>query len=379
MPLADEVIRIKKANPEYGRARISKILGVSEKRVRTILEKNRDKVDPTGKTVEYSNGRTTINAKVALSDDELLNPEKMMIACGIDPALFELVSYRHSEWDSMAKIDEKIQTKRMYALKIVVKPKKAVFDIDGLINKLNKLKPIKIEKRPAPIEDYMLEIGTTDLHFPFVDYESLLCNILGLIPGMSQVVLLTGSDNLHVDNLKGMTSNGTQLEPTDLNEAFEQAFAFYSTIIEFAIKHGAEVKVIYVMGNHDETTSFMLAKALEKVYPQAEHDVELKQYKAHRFHDVAIGFTHGNEGKQRDYDRLFLSEYPDIFSGAKTVEIHSGHIHQEKVTDVYGTMLRSLPTNTRRNEWTIKKGLVSKQRFQCFIYSDSELLSINYV
>lgn len=363
-----------------GRRRISKQTGISERRVRKAIADYKDGTDlkRNTRTVTYQGGTIDINDKVELSADELLSPEAIMRACNIDPTKFEIVTFQHSEWDGMAKVNDKMQTKRLYSIKLKVRPIKVQFDFDACLEKI-----ISIEVKDIEYADNnggLLEVFLTDSHRGLDNnYDRLLGAITERSKAMQKVVIIYGSDEFHVDSVKNTTVNGTQLEPIDLNEAWEDSYGFYFSLIYKLIQMGKEVEVIYLPGNHDSTISFSVVKALEKSLPQAKYDVSMEQYKAMRWKGVGIGWTHGDKGRKQDYDRLFLKRFPWIFGDALYSEFHYGHIHQESAKDSYGNMIRSLPTGTAQSQWTIDSGYESVQRFMLFEYDEESLKAIYYV
>lgn len=380
--MINEVKRLKLEHPDWGRRRIAKELGISERQVRKHLEKcNTASQQCNNRTVTYQAGMLHIDDKVALTTDDLLSPEAIMTACGIDPMKFEIVTFQHSEWDGMAKIDDEMQTKRLYAIKLKVKPKKNGFDLQACLEMINstEIKQYTFMKT-EPSGSGLIEVFPTDMHFginTLEEYSDTLQGILGLLEGHDSLVLVTGSDNLHTNGHKGQTVNGTQLEQIDLNKAFNDAVEFYTRILTRALNLGMNVRTVHVPANHDYDTSFFVAKTLERMFPQVEVDTDMNQYKAMRYGQTAIGWTHGDEG--RNFDRVFMREFPEIFGTAETLEVHTGHLHMETVQDQAGVLVRTLPTRTKRTDWTKRKGYHSVRRFQVFSYTEDGLRAIYYV
>lgn len=215
-----------------GRRRISKQTGISERRVRKAIADYKDGTDlkRNTRTVTYQGGTIDINDKVELSADELLSPEAIMRACNIDPTKFEIVTFQHSEWDGMAKVNDKMQTKRLYSIKLKVRPIKVQFDFDACLEKI-----ISIEVKDIEYADNnggLLEVFLTDSHRGLDNnYDRLLGAITERSKAMQKVVIIYGSDEFHVDSVKNTTVNGTQLEPIDLNEAWEDSYGFYFSLI----------------------------------------------------------------------------------------------------------------------------------------------------
>ena len=71
---------------------------------------------------------------------------------------------------------------------------------------------------------------------------------------------------------------------------------------------------------------------------------------------------------------LMMQQRPDL-AKCKWKEIHSGHIHQTKKTqltetaDDYGVTLRSLPTLSPTCSWASGKGYIGSQASECVVYN----------
>ena len=378
--MEEAVLKLKLEHPEWGRRKIANELGIGEKRVRTILSKHKGEIGEAGiKSVKYSNGETVIQAVIHLND--LNDQNAIMRACNYDPNAWECISSEVKAYQSLIKDSEsKPVVTDLYSVTVKVKPKKNDFDLEACLEKINRMEPVEI--LPHRVSGTgLLEVGITDAHFganTFDDYQETLAEVLGLIDDADEVLLILGSDNLHTNNFQNTTVKGTVLEEIDFEKAFDDAFKFFGAIIYRALSQSKRMHVKYLRGNHDETASFLLCKTLQAVYQAAEYDLSMEQYKVHRYHDVCIGLTHGDNGQAKNYDRLFRAQFPEMGT-AKVIELHAGHLHREMVSDVYGTMVRTLPTGTERTGWTKDKGYHSVRRFQCFLYGEDSLKAIYYV
>lgn len=378
MNYRDQVKQCKLEHPDWGRRRISQETGISEKRVRGILSELKPS-DEGIRSIRHLGDQSIIEAVIHLKD--VNDKEEILRACKLDPTKWDCVDAMVKAWQMGSKdAAGKPQVTDLYSVSVKARPKQG-FDLDACLEKIKRIdiKPIDIAPR-EPSGHGMLEVFLTDMHFGISDYYGLATRVMRYAESVEEVVFIIGSDGLHADNVKGTTVYGTQLEPIDLNRAWEDMYTLYYQMIRRSLEIGKKTVVKYLSGNHDATTGWTVVKALEKVLPGAEYDTDLiNKYKAHRYGWVGIGWTHGDKGKRNDYDRLFLKRYPAVFRDARCVEIHYGHIHQESVKDSYGNMMRSLPTGTEKSGWTDENGYESAQRFQLFEYSEDELRAIYYV
>lgn len=365
----------------FGRYKISQQTGVSEKRVRNVIAKYKQSNPVSAvEKVTFIGGDTIIDKVIKLSPNQRKTKEDIMSAVGFSPIEWECVSAEIASWNGMVKgEDSKPVVTDLYSVRVKVRPLKNGFDLDKALEKISRLEPVKIQHKPVNGKG-LLEVFLADPHRGLKNvYGHLLMAIVERAMAVEKVVIVFGGDEIHVDNVKNTTVNGTQLEPIDLNAAWEESYTFHFNLIHQILSMGKECEVIYIPGNHDATIAWTIVKALEKVLPGARFDTTIEQYKAMRWNNIAIGWTHGDKGKRADFDRLFLKRYPMIFGDAKTVELHYGHIHQESAKDSYGNMIRSLPTATAQSQWTIDGGYESVQRFQLFEYDEDSLRAIYYV
>jgi hypothetical protein len=125
--------------------------------------------------------------------------------------------------------------------------------------------------------------------------------------------------------------------------------------------------------------SWAFVQMLKARFPHIEFDDEIKERKAHCFHQIFIGITHGDKAK-KNLHSIFPVEFPIEWSQAKTREIHTGHFHKEDAADVFGMMVRTLATRNKTDQWHKDNGFVgAHKRFMLFEYNESELEAIHYV
>ena len=312
-----------------------------------------------------------------LTAQQRIDKRQLMEAHGYDPNQWDVINVKSNLWHGPSPGGPI----PYYQSKITLKPKHLLLDIDHLINRIATIKPIAINTVPFSDErSGLLEVFLSDQHFGLDnDYSGTLRTVIDEMRTVDTVVMVIGSDGIHVDNVSNTTVKGTQLEPIDLNQAWSEMYHFYFQCNMAAVTLGIDLHVKYIPGNHDSTIAWTVLKALQQALPNANYDISQEHFKAFRYHDVALGWTHGDTGKKTDFDRLFHRRFPDVFGTALCKEVHYGHIHTETVIDRYGTIVRSLPTGTVASDWTVQSGYDSVRTFQLFKYSTDRLTAIHYV
>lgn len=242
--------------------------------------------------------------------------------------------------------------------------------------------PPQIE--PMPVQGVgMLEIPLFDLHFPLSDYTQMCAELLSLIVSKTwaQIVFVVGQDLLHNDDFRGRTSSGRPIEKVDLAEAWRMARDFYYTLIAAALRQATTVRLIYSVGNHDESMAWAFVQLLKDHFPQLVTDDSLKQRKIISWQGCFIGLTHGANAKSANNDLRgqFTVEYPTEFAEATVREIHAGHIHHEREADLYGVMIRRLARGGVTDTWSENEGFVgAHKRFMVFEWLPRRLKAIHY-
>src|SRR5690606_20323748 len=296
---------------------------------------------------------------------------------------WEIISHQFSMWNHHNKQDG---TKTIYAYKIRVKTKVKKISLDDLIKTItHETKQIETSSVKYKLkEKRMLEIPLMDMHFgvnTIDDYKDTLARITHHLEKRiwQEVVITFGSDLMHIDNLNNTTANQTRLQDVDVIQMINDVKTFYEYLVSKAIKQSNRVKVYYIKGNHDQTTSALLIHWLQARFPQIDVDTSIEEVKVHKWEQVFIALTHGDKGGKRTKN-ILATKYPSEWASAKVRELHKGHEHHEQVNDEFGITERVLPTGTRVDQYH-KDNLFDSahRRFMIFEYSGDWLESIHYV
>lgn len=347
--------------------------------------KKSDPPDAYRETVEFrTDGGYTSDRLLEMSMEQAKDPAYLLEAHGFDPGEWEIASAKNSIWNVYSKGEDGHDVSTLYSSRITVKPRIDSWTVEDLVEATREVASRTTQRSQTPQRrgKGLLEVMLHDMHWGIANshfYEPQLAKIIDSIESnpWSEIVLGFGSDAFHVNNFQGTTVKGTQVEQVDIPQAWADALTFFAAIIDAALATGAEVAFVFVPGNHDELLAWAFAQLLATMYPMMRSDTANLTRKVHRWKDVAIGFAHGDKGK--DFDRIFMAE-SDAFKTAKVREIHVGHVHHERVQDVLGTVVRWLPTAAKTDAWTDAQGYVgTNKRFQLFEYSEDGLEGTRYV
>ncbi|MFL1672466.1 hypothetical protein [Paenibacillus dendritiformis] len=330
-------------------------------------------------------GSQSSSKLIQLSTEQKKSPKYLLEAHGFDPAHWELINAKASEWTGYSKQDGQFP---QYASKITVRPLHNKINFDKLIEVIKEsTSPVEAFTSFTHLDDNdkkMLEIPLFDTHFGVSDYQYYSPTQQRILDKIKQhkweeIVFIIGQDMIHNDDFRGRTASGTQIEPVDIEKAWEDCKKFYEPLIDESFKQSNRVKVIYSKGNHDESISWAFVQMLKARFPRATFDDSFIERKIHVFGDNFIGITHGDKAK-KNLHNIFPIEFPEMWAKAKNREIHTGHLHTEDSKDWYGMMVRTLATRNKTDKWHQDQGFVGgHKRFMLFEYDLQNLVSIHYV
>lgn len=142
-----------------------------------------------------------------------------------------------------------------------------------------------------------------------------------------KIVIAFLGDILHSNNAMGTTAKGTPQDmDTRLNKIFDRALEMLISTIE-TFERIAPIEVVYVPGNHDRETGYMLNKALQQAF-RKDSNVEFfnspNPRKARKYGKCLIGWTHGDMKKDRMLEWM-KTEYREEYGSTIYQEVHAGH------------------------------------------------------
>ena len=326
------------------------------------------------------NGNLISDKLIELSDMDKNCPSSILQAHGFNPAEFELVSCRNSIWNTNSKEG----TKNLYSSKITVKPTNINLDFNFLDEYFKNKEFSKIRKIPnyknVSDEGDFLEIDIADYHIGLLsdknevgesyDIDIALQYFKDSIDeiiyksqnkNFSKIILVNLGDFIHINNSEGTTAKGTKQDAcARITSIFTKALDLLIDTID-RLANIAPVEVVSVSGNHDREISTYLFIPLEKIYrndTRVKFNVGPNPFKAQRYGQVLIGWTHGNLKKENITDWLQVY-YSKDYGDSKWREIHSGHFHSQGIIDKAGIIVRYLPKLCAPSFWEYSNGYSS--------------------
>lgn len=174
-----------------------------------------------------------------------------------------------------------------------------------------------------------------------------------------KIVYPVGSDLIHFDTAGKTTTLGTKMEyeGNRFDITKDVISAVITTINLFA--NIAPVEVIVLRGNHDDHSMTIIGAALSAMFENHEavsvnDSPGYRKYKL--WHNVLLGFTHGDKGRLDRIASAMPVDVPELWSKAKYRELVSGHFHhrQHSITIAHesmGVFVRYEPSLSPTDRW----------------------------
>lgn len=352
---------------------------------------------PVTKSVETkADGSTIFERIICLRDSENITPQEVLIAHGMDPDRWEVISHKSNFYQQQKKGG---QILNLYQSKITVKPRQDAISFDD-IKKMFETLPNKFQPRkvgPTGGDKYLYEINIADLHlgrfssesetgeyldtqlakerfFKVIDKE---CERIQELHGQVEKILFVWSnDFFNSDGISSSTTGGT---PQDTEQKWHDLFLVGVQMLIEAIdklSQYAPVKTFYIASNHSRQVDFYALCSLYfrfANYNNVEVDIDPSPRYYEWYGVNLIGFAHSYYEKKANLPHLMQIEKPLEWGVTKYREYHLAHYHSEKVEEKGGIIFRWLPSITGADTWSTECGYIGAvKRSYSFVY-DKEL------
>lgn len=351
---------------------------------------------------EYRKDGTMLSErKILMSETEMKDPTFVLKAHGFNPDEFELVSAQNNFWTTHSSEDgERIN----YQSKITVKPKTesnelTKEDVVCLVRNFEP-KPCTITLyTPKVNEPTALSVAFADIHIgslswrgevgedndykiAFAKMYAQMEEILDIIKknNVEQLYLCFLGDFLHIDTVDSTTSRGTRVD-TDTRPKKIVAKALeilMATIEKLSI---IPTKLIWIEGNHSRLVEYAVFQALPFIYRDwnnVEFDVRPISRKWFFYKGNLVGLHHGEMKKDTMFNWLQV-EARELWGKANYVEQHSGHMHQELVTQEKGGIIqRTNPTSKVQDLYEFENGWKSNKVTIAYLWSENDNLKAQF-
>ena len=322
---------------------------------------------------------------------------EMLALFQVDVTRWEVVRLQHNLWQAGAKgPDGDLLTHDLCQTTLTCRripgAESLVALTDTLLVSLTKAAP---PRGPFVIKsvssEHLLELDAFDLHLGKVswspetgqdydlgiaarDFREAVEDILhkASMFKLGRALFPIGNDLLHTDNLRSETTAGTRVDSDSrYHKMFESAVTEMRWGIDRlkAVSPLVEVKVL--PGNHDRLGAYTVGRVLEAIYendPRVVIDNSPKLRKYAKWGKTLIGYTHGNEEKQKDLPLIMAQECAEWWADTLFRLWRGGHLHTFKKTmyvagdSLGGVEYRTIRSLSAADAWHTMKGFIGGRR-----------------
>jgi len=277
----------------------------------------------------------------------------------------------------------------------------SMIDVEGkkeeFLNAIKKLSPkVPKLKYPKITDKHLLIVDPADVHLGKlatdektgdvynvkIAIERVLKGIDSLLEKtksfpIEKIVLVIGNDILHTDTPRGTTTAGTNQDTDGMwFSNYQKAFKLYVDVVE-KLQTLAPVHIVHCPSNHDWTSGYFLAHAVEAYFtknPNITFDTTIKHRKAFLYGKNLIGFTHGDGAKEDTLPQLMAQEFRKEWGVTERGYWYCHHRHHYNVTkyrdgkDYIGVTIEYLRAVSANDRWHSDAGYVSPQSIYAFIH-----------
>ncbi|QLL11718.1 oxidoreductase [Pseudomonas chlororaphis] len=196
--------------------------------------------------------------------------------------------------------------------------------------------------------------------------------LVDLAPPAELAVIINLGDWFHADNMEGMTSRSGHI--MDLDGRYAKMISVGMKVmrqcIASALKKHAKVRVINVVGNHDDTGALWMSVALSHTYenePRVQIDRAPSAFHYIEHGRVLIGTHHGHTCKSERLPGVMAADQAEAWGRTKYRYWYLGHVHHQSVKEYAGVTVESFNTLTAKDAYAAFGGYRAQQNMKCIV------------
>lgn len=185
---------------------------------------------------------------------------------------------------------------------------------------------------------------------------SAAAHLVDVSPASETALIIDLGDFFHVDNIRNQTSrSGNTLDVDTRHAAMIRAgVKMLRSVVECALRKHKFVKLIVVIGNHNDLGALWLQMAFSLLYennPRVTIETKPGKFHYHQHGKVLIGTTHGDTGKPEKVQGVMAADMPKAWGETQFRYWFTGHVHTRKVVEFPGVMWETFRTLAPNDAW----------------------------
>jgi hypothetical protein len=251
----------------------------------------------------------------------------------------------------------------------------------------------KVKKTPAPkscTDELMAVYPLGDPHIGMLAWgeecgedwdlamaEEYFCELFDKVvkttPKCKEAAIVNLGDYFHYDNMAGVTTRSGNVMDVDGRYAkmVGVGVKIMRQMIETALKHHEQIRVINVVGNHDDTGALWLSQCINVMYerePRVTVDTSPTYFHWLKFGKNFIGTTHGQGCKMQNLPNLMASMKPKEWGESDFRYWLTGHIHHEVTKEYPGVVVRSFRTLAAKEAYAVQAGHLADRDTRALVF-----------
>lgn len=192
-------------------------------------------------------------------------------------------------------------------------------------------------------------------------------------PRAESALLVNLGDFFHSDNQSNRTARSGHALDVDgrWSKVLRVGIEIMIYMVRAALRAHQRVKVVNLIGNHDDHTAQMLSVAMH-LHFAANDRVEIEMSPAarvyHRFGSNLLGMTHGDTKaarKSQDLESCMANERREDWGETRHRWFLTGHLHHKIQEETRGMVREVFRTLAARDAWHAREGYIGAQRDMC--------------
>lgn len=249
--------------------------------------------------------------------------------------------------------------------------------VDSYVEELPKFTPRPYTKTYAS-EDLMAVYPIGDPHIGVLAHkqetgadwdlktaQEVFCGVFDRLikaaPKCKEATIVNLGDYFHRDNVAGVTERHRHVLDTDGTYLMmvDTGLKIMIQMINSALEHHEHVKVINMLGNHDDTGAMFLQAALKHMYenePRVTIPCTSSVYQYFQHGNTFFGVHHGHTCKPDKLPLVMATDMPKEWGNAKHRYWLTGHIHHDTRKEYSGCIVESFRTLAGKDNYAHSGG-----------------------
>jgi hypothetical protein len=282
-----------------------------------------------------------------------------------DPTTGEEVSEARGQWVKSNKDAEHLLADLMHVVAAMVEPARGAADpVPAPTERLDRdlLAVYPMGDPHVGMFAWAVETGADDHNLQIAerDLVDAVDHLVDLAPAAEQALIINLGDFFHADNKGSTTTKGTRVDTdTRWPKVLQTGVKIMRRAIDRALEKHARVRVINVIGNHDDHAAIMLSITLAAVYerePRVEIDTSPGKFHWFRFGANLIGAAHGDACKVGDLPSVMACDRAADWGETVHRAFYTGHVHHDTLKEFPGVVVETMRTLAPSDAWHAGQG-----------------------